>query len=641
MTSIVVKDTEDTEHSEYNETSNKEELIRELTILRQISREYKEAEDFMKPKISKWLRRLKLYNNQGRKDSKVGDPLLFTVFQTVFSALYYDKLSVEWEATEIGDEETAENLTYLSEHDFRVMEKADTDYDWDWNTCFYGRGLVLLTEWNREKSTPIPEVIDPLTWLRDPEAVSVNGNSNGVGAMRYGGREIYLTKREMEERGFENLDCLKLRQEKSDVNREAEQARTDSQGRGSVFQEENGDEREDSEYPVLQWFTHIDGEKMVVYVSRDAKKILKEVKVEGEKWHIIDRTLFPMAHDWDGVSIPDLIEDKQRARAKLINLGLDGAVMDTYPMYLYNKKKIKSKGDLDFAFGKAIGVDGSVDGAYQPFQKASSFSQNVDHILGILDTASQKAVAAPEIAQGVTPMQQRTLGEQEMVAAARGARMSVAAGLWGRSEEKFWNQWYWMYKKYFKADIDEKVIRIRGSLYASWRKLTRENLICDADPDVYVVSKREKDTQRNEDLARLQAITQMIMQDPQANRRYITRKMLKTAGISNDEIYLIYPPTPDEILAEDENEQLNEGRRININPTDDHIAHLEIHMRANRTPATLAHIYEHKVMIQLMKQSGLPPTETMSAPLEAGGTGGYRPIEQMVTPEEDPFSLMQ
>ncbi|SCB55045.1 hypothetical protein GA0061098_103419 [Bradyrhizobium shewense] len=42
---------------------------------------------------NKQLKRLKLYNNQARDESKVGAPLLFTVFQTVFAALYDDRLS--------------------------------------------------------------------------------------------------------------------------------------------------------------------------------------------------------------------------------------------------------------------------------------------------------------------------------------------------------------------------------------------------------------------------------------------------------------------------------------------------------------------------------------------------------------------
>jgi hypothetical protein len=74
----------------------------------------------------------------------------------------------------------------------------------------------------------------------------------------------------------------------------------------------------------------------------------------------------------------------------------------------------------------------------------------VQNILTILDMATQKSVSAPEISQGVSPTEERTLGENEMVVAARSARMSLAAAIFGWSERRFWNQWYWLYSERFQ-----------------------------------------------------------------------------------------------------------------------------------------------------------------------------------------------
>ena len=65
----------------------------------------------MKPKWDEWALRLKLNNNQKRDKSAVGDPLLFTIHQTVLASLYDDKLMVSHEGREAGDDEIAENLT--------------------------------------------------------------------------------------------------------------------------------------------------------------------------------------------------------------------------------------------------------------------------------------------------------------------------------------------------------------------------------------------------------------------------------------------------------------------------------------------------------------------------------------------------
>jgi hypothetical protein len=66
---------------------------------------------------------------------------------------------------------------------------------------------------------------------------------------------------------------------------------------------------------------------------------------------------------------------------------------------------------------------------------------------------AQKSVSAPEISQGVSPTEERILKKNEMVAAARSGRISLAAAIFGCSERRFWIQWYWLSKKHFKDDI--------------------------------------------------------------------------------------------------------------------------------------------------------------------------------------------
>jgi hypothetical protein len=55
--------------------------------------------------------------------------LLFTIHQTVLASLYSDRLSVEFNGREEGDEETAENLNSLANYDYDEMEKDSIDYE--------------------------------------------------------------------------------------------------------------------------------------------------------------------------------------------------------------------------------------------------------------------------------------------------------------------------------------------------------------------------------------------------------------------------------------------------------------------------------------------------------------------------------
>ena len=134
----------------------------EKTIVKQVDSEFILCEEYNKAKRAESLKRLKLFNNQKRDKSAVGDPLFFTVFQTVLAELYEDRLMSAAEGAEEGDEEAAESITAMMEFDSKAMEKSKDDYEWDWDACFFGRGHLLLNEFNRDKNLPVSEVIDPM-----------------------------------------------------------------------------------------------------------------------------------------------------------------------------------------------------------------------------------------------------------------------------------------------------------------------------------------------------------------------------------------------------------------------------------------------------------------------------------------------
>ena len=547
------------------------------------------------------LTRLKLYNNQRRDKSKVGDPLLFVVHQTILASLYEDRLSSKFEGNEEGDADTAENLTRLALNDHRKMEKDELDYEWDWDASFFGEGYVFLHEFDRKTKTPIAEIWDPMTTILDPRRSSINGNQVGSGAAQFFGREVGLTRFVLENNpSYFNLDKLKKDSASNEMDKTVKLARRDAQGKQVTDEEENA-LTENYEYKILHWFTHYKGEKYLTSWANGRNLLIRFQKLNIDRWPLIERRIFPMSHG-DVVSVPDLIEDKQRARAIMINLGMESAKADLYPMYLFNKDKIRNPNDLNFGFNKFVPVRGNVDNTVQPIQK-SVFHQQVNLILNILDVSAQKAIAAPEIAQGVQPRQNRTLGETEMVGAGAQTRHSLGAKIFGWSEKRFWRQWYSIYKKGFKKELDEKIIRIQGPLSSEWRTLTPENIICNIDPDVYIEIASIAEAERKQKFADFSLLTQIAMQDPQTNRRYVLRTLGKLSGLSFVERNFMFPLTIDEMRAEDENQNINDNKLPKVNAMDDDIIHLEIHNKAADTPAKLAHIEAHKIMLMKKKEN--------------------------------------
>jgi len=575
----------------------------EEAIISQVQKEYEPCYDFMRPKIEEWLIRMTVYNNQKRDKTKIGDPLLFTVFQTLLASLYDDRLNVGFGPREKGDEEVAENLVLTAEFDYDEMRKNLLDFEWDWDTLFMGNGLLLVQEFDRKKMCPRPQVMDPCTTLRDPRAVAFNGDSNGNNACRFWGREISATKYELEKnKEYFNLDQLKVGKELKSLLSKAKQKRRRAQGLSDVSEKED-QLKENAEYALLDWYTHIKGKKYLVTVGNSQTKLVRLTLIKEDIWPAINRKLFPSAHDWDGVSVPDLTEDKQRARAILQNLGLMSAKADVEPMYLFNEDRIKNRSDLRFGFNKFIRVQGAgaVNDAVQPMNKPL-VHQQVSWIMDLMDQSAQRALATPEIQQGMVSRQARTLGELELVSAKVDTRYSLAAKIFGWSEAEFWQWWYLGYKTHFKDKIDKKMVRIAGVWGPEVRPYKKGDLIGLADPDIIIESRIVAEAKR---LKEKNAFTQyygIIVNNPDTNRRYADKELARLNGFRTQQIKMLFPMTLDEIEAEMENELMEKGTQARVEVQQDHQSHMIIHMKLDISKVRDSHIENHKKALYLLRK---------------------------------------
>ena len=571
------------------------------SLIEQVQSEYTLSKRFIKPKWDEWALRIKLYNNQKRDKEAVGDNTLFATFQTVLAALYADQLSATWRPREQGDEEVAENLNITAEYDHDEMEKDVIDYEWDWEAMFFVRGLCALMEFDRDRMVPVPEIWNVLTLLRDPYASSVNGDQKGRGRARFLGREMRMTKHEMKELGtYFNFGRLKP----DGITTESlvdENMRVFAEAAGlsdiSKFAELKGD---NATHRLLEWFTIWNGKRVFVTLAEDRKKVVRYHELETLDIPIIDRTIFPMPNSWDGVSLPDLVEDKQRARAVATNLALKSVKSSIHPMYLFDETKVKNEADLNFEFNKFIPVKGNPQGAVAPMQK-DQVKQDVEYILDTLSHGAEQATATPDIQQGVRPQESGTATRDALINQKVDTRYSLAAKIFGWSEKRFWKQWYTLYKKHFEDDIDEKTVRIVGALGAQWRPFTRENLIGNTDPDVKIESRTLSEAKRFNELQQFRGYVQMLAADQNANLRFALRHMGKLTGLKTDVVDRLLPPTIEEMRAEEENDILRDGQKVQVLPTDDHQTHIEIHNKMEDTPEKFAHMNAHKRAMMLMR----------------------------------------
>lgn len=648
----VKQGTEEPEEDKKEETSKLTNELDGLSeeekkkLLEQVDSEYKFAHTFIKPRWDDWGVRLKLLCNQKRDRDAIGEPMMFTIFQTVLANLYEDRMTAAFEANERGDRDQASNLTELAKYDYRLMKKEVIDYDWIWDTAFFGRGLVLMQEFSRDFMAPAPMVIDPLTFLRDPKAKSMHGDMMGRGAARFCGFESSINIEELEEMApfLEEAD-LKPSEKLTEI-QQNRQMRDQAQG---TNKNTNGDLcGENADMPILTWFTKFKGKRVMVNTIRDNSIIVRFVEIKKTNKAqkiapipIVDRPLFPMSHDWDGLSIPDLIEDKQRAKAILLNMGLKTVKAGAMTRFLYDKNKITNRNDLNYGDQKHIGVNGNPNGVVVP-APSGNLGAEVQWILNVLEDSAQKATATPSTAQGYLGAQNRTATEVSKVSQGADVRNSLSARIFGWSEVVFWSMWYSLYKANFKDKIDEKVLRLSGALSDEWRPLGRSNIITNIDPDITIVSSSMAEAERMKKLQAMTNFLQTALASPNTNQLYTLRMFGRVNGLEQDDIDMIVPPTVDELIAEEENRNLEKNEAIAVDAQDDHVIHMEIHNKlSDDLPAKYAHIQAHKRALILKKQqpqlfspvpSGAQPTSdataaSTTAPVGSdGGQSGGAPI---------------
>jgi len=610
-------------------------------LIKQHQSEWDQGWWHIKPKWDEWALRLKLYNNQKRDKESVGDTTMFSVFQTVIASLYEDRLTVTFSPRESGDDEVAENLTISAEHDYDLMEKDMIDYEWDWEAAFFGRGLLCTMEFDRDTMTPAPVVWSAMTVVRDPEATSVNGDRKGRGKSRFIYREVRYTKQDFKDNeAYFDYDTLKpsgTNDSKSPVD-EYMRLTAEAAGLGDTLKHANVD-GETATYRVREGFTWHNGSLVFVTFADEGRRVIRYDTLSRKTMPIVDRVLFPIPNNWDSVSIPDLVEDKQRARAVALNLSLKEVKAGLHPMYLFDKTKIDERTDFNFAFNKFIGVKGDPSGAVVPMMK-DRVKQDVSFIMDTLDIGAQRATGTPDIKQGARPDNEGTATRDALVSQGSESRYGLAARVFGWSEKRFWQEWYAALDEHMDGDdIDKKMARIVGALGAAWREFKRADLITESlTPDIKIESKRVADAKRFNEAQLFRDYIKMAAADQGIQLTFALRHYGKLIGLKTDIIEQMLPPSIEELRAEDENKTIIDGKKALVLPEDDHYMHMHIHNKLPDTAEKIAHINAHKKALVLQKmrpdlvpqpareQQGPMPDQNLPNPARPNATDMRRPL---------------
>lgn len=583
--------------------------------VKEISSRYQESMQFLLTRKRRQVSQLVLLNNLQRGDESIASTLLLTLFNRVLSSLYDDKIQIKFLPSQGINQDQLNSYNILSQSDYLEMGKAKIDYDWAWDTLFFGRGYCETLRFNKKRKIMEPHVINPLVFGYDPYFENPQ-------EWRYYWKWITKPKWELEKyieqgiiTGVKRVEDIpsgidpelwnfKIRRDKA---MKAIQPASDTI---------NGDV-----YQILEFFGHNDkGDKCVYWVDRGFTNILMEDELDladgeditaidgqavetGSKWPIVVKEAFRIPHSSVVFSIADLLEDKHRAKSVLLNLAFLAAKDRANPLYMYNADKVS---DVTQLFSRQINQHIPVTDmdAIAPLNTQDPMSAGLIQFISLLTTEANEPIGAGSTAQPQSQVNKSTATEAAIDQQLNDMAQSLLSKVLQFGEAEFWSHWFHRYAKNADA-LGTKMANIVGVKGITSTEVNLKDFNTDFPPGVLVYSAKEaeyKELVLRRDLMQLYPELVQTL-DPDGirnfNKHVFFPKFLQDPSL----IDIMLPKTLDEMKAEEENEQLKKDIMPDVSETDNHTTHIYTHyMVTPKTWATWIHIQWHEELLGQQKQ---------------------------------------
>lgn len=599
---------------------------------------YEESFQFLQARKKRQAQQLVLLSNLRRGDQNISSTMMLTLFDRVMGSLYDDKIQVKFIPSQGITQEQINDYNALAQSDYQEMQKAKLDYDWVWDTLFFGRGYTETVRFDRKKKIMQPHVINPLNFGYDPYMENVQ-------EWRYYWK--WLTKSKYELKKLQKAGALKKNTDLDslrsgidpylwDYKVMRDQAR---EGVAPSIEPYQGDV-----YQVLEFYgVNKEGMKCVYWTDKDFSKILYEKELDFEdgdevimpdgmsvkmdsKWPIVMKESFRIPHQSLPVSVADLLEDKHRAKAVLLNLAYIAAKDTANPLYGYNPDKVR---DITQLMQRQVSqhIPADDETAIWPLNKASTMSPDLQAFIQYLDREAEEPMGAGKPMQEAGTKSPGTATQAAIDQQLNDVAQSLQSKVLQFGESEFWSSWFHRYAKNADA-LKEKTANIMGIKGVNTMRIDLKSFNAEFPPGVLVFSAKEaeyKNLVKRRDWMQLYPALMQSM-DPDSFRNWNKHVFMPLMIEDPGTIDAMFPKTIDEIKADDENEELAKDVIMPVDETDDDTTHIYSHsMVPKKTWAVLLHIDWHEksladkkkqeMMAQQAEQQGNMDAKTGQKPM--------------------------
>ena len=590
---------------------------------------YDESFQFLQPRKRRQVQQIVLLNNLQRGDENIASTLLLTLFQRTLSGLYDDKMQIKFVPSEELQQKQIQSLNILAQNDYREMDKAKLDYDWMWDTLFFGRGYMETLRFDTARKIMQPHVINPLVFGYDPFF-------DNPQEWRYYWK--WITKSSHEVNQLIEAGIITGINDASEIPSGIDPYLWNYKvvrERAKFVTPQASDTYAGDVHQILEFFGYDqDGDKCVYWLDRDFSKVLYKSKLDlkdGEdiigpnnqivktnsKWPIVIKEAYREPHSSVVFSVADLLEDKHRARSVLLNLAFLAAKDKANPLYQYVPEKVK---DVSQLFSRQIyqhiPVENVTD-SIAPLNTDTALDPSLQAFMAMLNTEASDPIGTG-LAADAAKKGSDTATHDAIQQQLNDMAQSLMSKVLQFGEAEFWSHWYMRYKRYSKAG-DVKVATVVGVKGMSFEKIALDEIQTKFPPGVLVFSAKEaeyKELVERRDLMEILPVLQTTL-SPDGLRNFQKYVFLpKFQSLDPQTIEVLLPDSVDEIKATEENEMLGENHMPQVAPTDNHEQHLLVHRMSKNSWAKWIHIQWHEELLSMQKMQEM---NAMSQQLQAGG----------------------
>lgn len=583
---------------------------------RDIYSNYMESFYFLQPRKRRQANQIALLNNLQRGDENIASTLLLTLFDRVMSSLYDDKMQIKFVPNEELEQKQVQTLNILAQNDYQQMNMKQLEYDWIWDTLFFGRGYCETLRFDTARKIMQPHIINPLAFGYDPFFSEPQ-------QWRYYWK--WLTKSSTDINTLIEAGIITGIEDASEIPSGIDPYLWNYKiikERAKYVTPQAADTFKGDVHQILEYFGYNkQGEKCIYWVDRDFSKLLyyevldlrdgddiigpgNQVVKTSSKWPIVVKEAFREPHSSVNFSVADLLEDKHRARSVLLNLAFLAAKDKANPLYVYNPDKVK---DVTQLFSRQIAQHIPVDdvvNAIAPLNTDSAMDPSLQVFMQVLSQEASDPIGAniQSAPQAGGAGGKNTATEAAIQQQLSDLAQSLQSKVLQFGVEEFWSAWYFRYKRYTKEG-DEKVATIVGVKGTTFEKINLGSIQTKYPPGVLVFSAKEaeyKELVERRDLMQMYSeFMYALSPDGMKNfNKYVFfPKFLRDPQMME----ILFPDSLDELKAQDENEILNQEKMTPVQATDNHEQHLAIHRMAGNTWAKWIHIQWHEEMLAQQK----------------------------------------